>query len=712
MRKFYLLAPVLLLASMQGRAQCTNPTVTVSGTDEICSGNSVTLTATSTADDIRWYNAATGGTQLGTGETFNTPVLSTTTSFWAEARVPNPAMGTPTSGGARVAPATNSGTTVNTASDPWGLSFNATQEFILNSVDVFLTSSTPGTVVLYFKDSSYNIIQTFNIPVPAGGTSSNPVQYTLPLNITVPVGNQYRLLVESGPAMVRELAVASAFPAPIGSVGVVTGGTINNNPNSNTTSYYFLYNWNYTPSAPPCISDRVEHEIIVNPTPVAPAAQEFSVCGSGTIADLNTDADILWYAAIDDDTPLAETTALTSNTFYLSRILGDCESSRTAVEVNVNPIPPAPAAQEFSICGSGTIADLNTDADIVWYAGIDDDTPLEETTTLTDGTFYLARVANGCESATRTAVEVNVNTIPIAPVENSYTLCGGGTIAEMIPVGQTHLWYTAPDAEDPLEEETALTSTTYYVSQVVNGCESNRTATIVTINEIPAMPDMADHTVCGMQTIAQVSSGNGYAWYTQEQDGDPLEGTVVLANGTYYVSQTVNGCESPRAEVVVTVNPVPDIPIAEENQEFAEGQTLADLIVDGDNLNWYADENGENALTDDTTLEDDTTYYVSQTINGCEGPLFAITVNNPLGISEVSFSGFACYPNPTGGSLNLTNSTIMENVSVYTLVGQRVYSTTINATEHELDLSALAAGTYIVTVQSGTAVRNTKIVKE
>src|SRR5690606_17711464 len=231
MKKFYLLAGILLLTFFQGNAQCTAPTVSVSGTDEICSGNSVTLTATTTADDIRWYNAAVGGTQLGTGETFNTPVLNTTTSYWAEARVPNPAMGTPASGGARVAPATNSGTTVNTASDPWGLSFNATQGFILNSVDVFLTSSIPGTVVLYFKDSNYNIIETFNIPVPAGGSSSSPVQYTLPLNLTVPQGNQYRLLVESGPAMVRELAVASAFPAPIGSVGVVTGGTINNNPN-------------------------------------------------------------------------------------------------------------------------------------------------------------------------------------------------------------------------------------------------------------------------------------------------------------------------------------------------------------------------------------------------------------------------------------------------------------------------------------------------
>src|SRR5690606_14686599 len=168
----------------------------------------------------------------------------------------------------------------------------------------------------------------------------------------------------------------------------VTGGTINNNPNSNTTSYYFLYNWNYTPSEPPCISERVEHEITVNPTPAAPAAQTFNVCGSGTIADMDTDADVLWYDSADSDIPLAEATVLTDATYYLSRFLDDCESGRTAVEVNINAIPAAPA-------------------------------------------------------------------------ENAYTVCGGGTIAQLIPDEAIRLWYSAPDAEDPLEEETALAGTTY-----------------------------------------------------------------------------------------------------------------------------------------------------------------------------------------------------------------------------------------------------------
>jgi gliding motility-associated-like protein len=52
-----------------------------------CPGSSTTLTATSTGQNaaINWYAAATGGNILFTGNTFTTPVLNATTSYYAEA---------------------------------------------------------------------------------------------------------------------------------------------------------------------------------------------------------------------------------------------------------------------------------------------------------------------------------------------------------------------------------------------------------------------------------------------------------------------------------------------------------------------------------------------------------------------------------------------------------------------------------------------------
>jgi len=61
----------------------TTPDPVVSSASR-CSAGSVTLGASSSATII-WYASASGGTQLGTGTTFTTPFLTTTTTYYAQA---------------------------------------------------------------------------------------------------------------------------------------------------------------------------------------------------------------------------------------------------------------------------------------------------------------------------------------------------------------------------------------------------------------------------------------------------------------------------------------------------------------------------------------------------------------------------------------------------------------------------------------------------
>ena len=65
----------------------TNFTITA-GNASICAGSAATLSATLSSTVpagtiITWYNASTGGTVIGTGSTFTTPVLHTTTTYYA-----------------------------------------------------------------------------------------------------------------------------------------------------------------------------------------------------------------------------------------------------------------------------------------------------------------------------------------------------------------------------------------------------------------------------------------------------------------------------------------------------------------------------------------------------------------------------------------------------------------------------------------------------
>ncbi|NHN28202.1 hypothetical protein FIA58_021235, partial [Flavobacterium jejuense] len=60
-------------------------------------------------------------------------------------------------------------------------------------------------------------------------------------------------------------------------------------------------------------------------------------------------------------------------------------------------------------------------------------------------------------------------------------------------------------------------------------------------------------------TVADlVATGSGLKWYAASTGGTALVSTTNLATGTYYVSQTLNSCESAtRTAVSVTLNVTP-----------------------------------------------------------------------------------------------------------------------------------------------------------
>lgn len=83
-------------------------------------------------------------------------------------------------------------------------------------------------------------------------------------------------------------------------------------------------------------------------------------------------------------------------------------------------------------------------------------------------------------------------------------------------------------------------------------------------------------------------------------------------------------------------------------------------------------------------------------------------------LSATSFdaSSFVAYPNPVKDKLNLSYSQNIDKVQVSNILGQEVFTKSINATNTEIDLSNLAAGTYLVKVSSNNQVKTIKVVKQ
>jgi len=107
-------------------------------------------------------------------------------------------------------------------------------------------------------------------------------------------------------------------------------------------------------------------------------------------------------------------------------------------------------------------------------------------------------------------------------------------------------WYDAPTGGTALPLTQALASSDYYATMTIDGCESARTLTSVTLNTVTA-PTTTTQTFCNAATVNELLPNTaGIKWYDASTGGTALPSTQALATGDYYATLTVDGCESAR----------------------------------------------------------------------------------------------------------------------------------------------------------------------
>ena len=336
-RSLLIVITLLLTSSLSLMAQgsCTTPLApVVSGDLSICKGDDAVLTATVEADDVRWYSAPNQGTVLHTGFDIVLENLTKNTSIWAES-VNFDTEGQSFTGGGRVDPGTyTGGAAVSPASSPWGLRFTLLKDIVLNSVEVFILSETPGIIIIHLQDANYNILEQRVVNLPAG-SSTEPVKYTIDLGFNIPAGVNYSLVSPSSPILVREGSnYHPGFPYPLGDVGIITQGMLQNIPGAvNSVTYYFFYNWAFS-TFEDCTSDKVRVDIAVNNIPGKPTGAAEQIFSQGqTLNDLDvTGTNLTWYEDSNGQQVLEGTTALIDETtYYVSQTINDCESGLLAI---------------------------------------------------------------------------------------------------------------------------------------------------------------------------------------------------------------------------------------------------------------------------------------------------------------------------------------------------------------------------------------------
>ncbi|WP_027376400.1 T9SS type B sorting domain-containing protein [Kaistella palustris] len=292
-----------------------------------------------------------------------------------------------------------------------------------------------------------------------------------------------------------------------------------------------------------------------------------------------------------------------------------------------------------------------------------------------DSGEYFVRITGGQSCGGIFTLNINIGspTLPVLDVPNLPAITGFCSVTvTVIPTATTGCGTKInATTTDPLLYTSPGTYVIHWNYDDGNGHQLSQNQTInVQGSPLPTASSPQNFCLIDEPRLSDIQiTGTAIKWY--DLVGDPLDPNRLLAGSSkYYVTQTLNGCESAKLEILVNVNdPFP--PTGALNQDFCSAQnpTVADIVVSGQGVKWY-DPSGQ-LLPPATPLTHSQTYYGTQTVNGCESlqkiPV-TVSVSNG-GIPANDFTTATCNETTsTTKQENLNNykEKLVPNSSVYT----------------------------------------------
>jgi hypothetical protein len=594
------------------------PTFSSTTGASICGTNTGTLQATTAAGTINWYAALTGGASLGTGTSYTTPSIATTTTYYADV----------TNNGCTSSPRTSVVATVNSL--PQAASITGT------SVDYLVVGGGGGGGDTGGGGGGGGQVKTGSVSLLSG-------------SFAVTIGNGGSGGTSAGTAAANGGTTTLSLPTPVVSIGG-GGGGMGLSPNGlsggNGGGGGHLNNGN-----PPGVGGTAAvggfaggnaNNIIGGGGAGAGAvgtSASNSNGGIGVSSSISGSATFYgggggggsWQVGTSGGqggqggggsggtalSPLAtsgaantggggggsgnsQSTPVAKNGgsgIVIVRYLGSPSGTGgTITQVGGYTIhtfnnngtfafnnPSTAVVPNVTVCGStsatftGTVAAGFT---LDWYNAASGGTLLSQgtltytTPALASTTIYYVAVRNvstGCVSATRTAVTATVNTTSFNSTTGA-SRCGTGTVTlQAATAAGTINWYAALTGGASLGTGTnyttpsIATTTTYYAAVTNNGCTTNpRVAVVATVNAIPTITSTTGASICisGTGTLQASTAAGTINWYATLTGGASLGSgssyttPSIATTTTYYADVTNNGCTSnPRTSIIATVIP-------------------------------------------------------------------------------------------------------------------------------------------------------------
>ena len=255
---------------------------------------------------------------------------------------------------------------------------------------------------------------------------------------------------------------------------------------------------------------------------------------------------------------------------------------------------------------------------------------------------------------------------------------------------------------------------TVYVTQTVNGYQGISKTVNITIIDKPSMPVSTNLVEVCETSFSQTIWANGVnlRWYSDEGMSEFLssqqELQIPAANATYYVTQTIEGCESDALAIQVTVKTI-------ESEIYSNGQ---DIMTREENANfyiWYR--NGDyyqgttiNSIPFDGEVATYEVYIVKGACYEYSAP-FVSSPDNITSVEGVPESVLSIYPNPTSSVVTLKTQKTIASLTIVDAMGKWIYSAPQNnAMVETVDVSQWTNGVYTIIIDDGKVVYTKRLV--
>lgn len=201
-----------------------------------------------------------------------------------------------------------------------------------------------------------------------------------------------------------------------------------------------------------------------------------------------------------------------------------------------------------------------------------------------------------------------------------------------------------------------------------------------------------------------VTTCDSYFWpFTNETYTSSTTKEVILDS-----IKNAEGCDS-IGRLNLVINYTPEVSIVGNWHLYQDSSNVATLKVsdnpaDQNTYKWFKNNETSPFSTSDSvnvTVTANTDIRLEATSRkGCVASNW-ITITYTVGIDDVDGLNVNVYPNPASRLLNIENTEGISQVIVYNLIGQQVIvRRDVNATATQLDLGALANGTYTLQVRT------------